>query len=48
MSVSESGAVKLRSAGVVQLKIARQFKALHTDPRFEKMLAEVGLDTDAE
>ena len=41
-------AVKHRSAGVVHLKIARQFQALHTDPRFEKMLSEVGLDTNAE
>jgi hypothetical protein len=40
--------VKHRSAGVVHLKIAHQFQALHTDPRFEKMLAEVGLVTNAE
>jgi eukaryotic-like serine/threonine-protein kinase len=45
---SLSDAVKHRSAGVVHLKIAHQFQALHTDPRFEKMLAEVGLVTNAE
>jgi TolB-like protein/Tfp pilus assembly protein PilF len=41
-------AVKHRSAGVVHLKIARQFQALRGDQRFEKMLAEVGLDSNAE
>jgi serine/threonine-protein kinase len=41
-------AVKHRSAGVVHLKIAHQFQDLRTDQRFEKMLTEVGLDTNAE
>jgi hypothetical protein len=40
-------AVKHRSAGVVHLKIARQFQDLRTDQRFEKMLIDVGLESAA-
>jgi eukaryotic-like serine/threonine-protein kinase len=42
-----SEAVTRRSAGVVHLKIARQFQDLHTDVRFDKMVTDVGLDINA-
>ena len=40
-------AVKRRSAGVVHLKIARQFQDLRKDQRFERMLIDVGLESAA-